>query len=828
MFQITSQSSIQFITLIIYFILVSVIILYGRAKLKHLYLLFLLTSAGWSLSSLVAHLEIPYQPLVFLKILVMLFATWSIIAYAHLLLTFARRDTGTAVKLGYGWLAFVLAATTLSVLTERSSPLGSLVVHQYAERVVSFLPVGNWLICGLVAFILIRSLKYTSDPEERNRLAYLLAGLGFMLGAGITWQFIPNNSFALEHIGQTGNALLILYTLLKYRLLDIQLVIRKWLVYTGITVCVTLAFFALLLVLGNLLRRLPVEVGVPATIGLVILFAWSFNWLKGILDKSASRLFYGKSYVYRQMLLDFARKMNNFIDMKEIAGALLPPMAKALSARQVSLLFAKNTHYTTNFASRLTEGEPTVSLKISEESNLIQHLKQSGRPISLEGIGTRPNFNWLSPEEKKAIGQAQIEVLCPIMRQQRLIGILALGNKHPPGRYSRDEMDFAAMLANEATVAIDNAQIYANAREKANTDELTDLYNHRYFHQRLDEEVTRCSGSDEFFSVLFIDLDCFKVYNDIYGHVPGDEILRETGQLLKDAIRNNDVAARYGGDEFAVILSQIPLDKARTAAEKIRRRLEVSMSSKGIPLTCSIGVASWLADGVTAKQIIETADNALLHAKQAGGNRICLARDAKTSRPGQPDTMLKAENNSAITSIVYALAATVDARDHYTYGHSMKVSEYATDIAQAMGYLRDGIERIRAAALLHDIGKLNMPDRLLMKTDPLTEEDWEAIKHHPILGANIMKHIVGLRGCIDGVLFHHERYDGRGYTKGLKGKDIPLDARILCVADSYDAMTSERHHKNTKFTEEEAIEELRRCSGSQFDPEIAAVFINLR
>jgi putative nucleotidyltransferase with HDIG domain len=185
-------------------------------------------------------------------------------------------------------------------------------------------------------------------------------------------------------------------------------------------------------------------------------------------------------------------------------------------------------------------------------------------------------------------------------------------------------------------------------------------------------------------------------------------------------------------------------------------------------------------------------------------------------------------DSNAIDNIVFSLASTVDARDHYTFGHSRTVSKYAAELAKAIGYDKDGLRRIRAAALLHDIGKLNLPDSILNKRGPLTDEEWVMIKKHPELALNILKYVVGLRDCIDAIMYHHERYDGQGYPKGLKAKDIPLDARIISVADAYDAMRSERNYKEGRMSEEQAMRELEKCSGTQFDPELVEAFVNLR
>jgi putative nucleotidyltransferase with HDIG domain len=206
---------------------------------------------------------------------------------------------------------------------------------------------------------------------------------------------------------------------------------------------------------------------------------------------------------------------------------------------------------------------------------------------------------------------------------------------------------------------------------------------------------------------------------------------------------------------------------------------------------------------------------------------MCLACDVALSDILRMEALNKTGNNNTILDTIYALAATVDAKDHHTYGHSKKVSKYATNIAEAIGYSKDGVERMRAAALLHDIGKIGISDQLLSKREPLSLEDWELIRAHPSLGVSILKHVDSLKGCLAAVQYHHERYDGTGYPAGLKGDNIPLDARILAVADTFDAMTSERPYRPGKATYEQALKELQLCSGTQFDPQIVKVFIDL-
>ncbi len=828
MFQLTSSSIVQFASLIIYIILISLTLYSRQVRLKKQFLIFLIAAAGAGLVSMLTNLRLPYEQLIFWKLLVLPFTTWSIVAYAHFITSFTHQETKKTVTLGYSWLAVIFALAVFGYFTQGLALLDNEIINTYYGQAINALALINEVIPVIMVFFLIRSLKNAADPEERNRTAYLLAGLVFMIVANVFSHTSQGVNYSLSHIGLAVNGLLITYTLLRYRLLDIQLLVKKWMVYTGVTVCVTLAYLALLLGLSNLLRLLPPHLGIPATIVMVVLFAYLFNWVKKAMDKGADRLFYGGRYAHRQTLLNFASKMSNFINMKEIANALVGPLAKAVRAKQVGLLLPTNDHYSTTFVAILNEEEEIAPVMLQRKSLLINWLEKESKPLLRENLENNPIFNQLSQEDRKAINESQIEILCPIISKHRLVGILALSQKQTDGHYTRDDIDLVTMLAKESAVAIENAQIYASAREKADTDELTGLRNHRHFQERLNQEVEKCSISGDDLALLFIDLDYFKTYNDIYGHVLGDEILQDVGRLIKSTIRETDIGARYGGDEFAVILPNSSLEGAQTVAERIRYRLEMIMEKKGITLTCSIGIACWRIDGVMRGKIIQAADKALYQAKNNGRNRVCVASNLDVIEPVRPETILKTDDSIAVENIVYALAATVDARDHYTYGHSKAVCKYAIEIAEAIGYKKEGIQRIRAAALLHDIGKLNLPDRILTKREPLTDDEWEMIKHHPELGIGILKYIVGLRGCIDAVLFHHERYDGQGYPKRLKGKDIPLDARIMAIADAYDAMISERCYKKRKLTEEEAIHELERCAGTQFDPELAEVFIGIR
>ncbi|HEY41478.1 MAG TPA: PAS domain S-box protein [Dehalococcoidia bacterium] len=417
-----------------------------------------------------------------------------------------------------------------------------------------------------------------------------------------------------------------------------------------------------------------------------------------------------------------------------------------------------------------------------------------------------------------------VETAVPIQYQGKRA---ALGNILDITERKQMEEELAKYHARLEDMVEDRTAKLEEAERMANTDALTGLFNHRYFQERLNEEIERCSRFGDIFSLIFIDMDLFKVYNDTYGHLAGDEILRLLGQVITHSIRTIDIGFRYGGDEFAILLPGTPLTGASRVAERIRQGIKSATGDKGTSQSCSLGIASWPTDGLTREETTRAADAALYDAKQNGRDRVCLACEVPPVKEVQQGKTDNLQNDSAILDRIYNLAASVDARDHHTREHSKKVSQYATSIATALGYSREMIERIRTAALLHDIGKISIPDRLLTKSEPLVAEDWELIHAHPNLGVSILQHVDSLRDCLAAVQYHHERYDGTGYPAGLKGDNIPLDARILAVADSYDAMISPRSYRSA-LSNKEAVEEIRRGAGTQFDAKVVQAFLSTK
>jgi diguanylate cyclase (GGDEF)-like protein/putative nucleotidyltransferase with HDIG domain len=459
---------------------------------------------------------------------------------------------------------------------------------------------------------------------------------------------------------------------------------------------------------------------------------------------------------------------------------------------------------------------------------------QPGEKIPLEGTGTemacRERQAVYEPDLKRRhrfwTGESHVQkgirsiVYLPLIVTDHSIGCLILASRKP-NAYSRRQVELLKKVASQIAAPIENAQLYVRLEEKSRSDELTGLFNRRYFEERLKEEVSRHSRYGDVFSIFMLDLDNFKVYNDTYGHPAGDTLLSQTGKFIKSSLRNVDQSFRYGGDEFMVILPRTVKDDAYVVAERVRKQIAEDTAKKAIAITCSIGLASYPADGAVASELVDAADNALYYAKRAGGNQIFSSRIP--ARPLDNGGICAKRNG---LNAVYALVSAVEVRDSYTHGHSRRVGTYAVALAEAIGLSPDEVSKVSTAALLHDIGKIGIPDKVLSKKGELNREDWKAIKAHPMLGANIISNIPELASYVNSILYHHERWDGTGYPEGLKGQEIPLEARILAMADAFEAMTSARPYRPA-LSLDEVIKELWQSAGIQFDPKLVEVFIDI-
>jgi diguanylate cyclase (GGDEF)-like protein len=357
--------------------------------------------------------------------------------------------------------------------------------------------------------------------------------------------------------------------------------------------------------------------------------------------------------------------------------------------------------------------------------------------------------------------------------------------------------------------------------EAARTDTLTGLKNRLALEQEIHVEVERTLRTEQELSIVVGDLDHFKAVNDELGHRAGDEALVRIGHILHTRRRVVDSIARTGGEEFTILLPGASEHEAYLVAERLRVTVEKEFADHPVPLTFSFGVATYPEHGRTADAVIEAADQALYAAKALGRNRSVIF-NREISAVFAPEAGGRGVDETHLATLL-SLAEALDLRDTGTAAHSRTVGRYCGLIAKELGLPPERAKRIEVAGVLHDIGKIGLPDAILQKPGRLGRNELAEIRTHPEIGAQVLSGR-GLEDLRDWVLAHHERPDGLGYPAGLSDEQIPLEAKILAVADAYEAMTADRVYRE-RLGAKAARAELLRCAGTQFDPRVVAAFM---
>lgn len=375
-----------------------------------------------------------------------------------------------------------------------------------------------------------------------------------------------------------------------------------------------------------------------------------------------------------------------------------------------------------------------------------------------------------------------------------------------------------AMVVRSTAVAAENGRLF----HRAVTDAITGLFNLRFMHERLVVEVGVARRYAEQISLVVLDIDDFELVNDLYGHPAGDEMLREFSGVVKGACRDSDIVCRIGGDEFAAILPDAGPLEALKVCLRIQQRISRFRPREGAPLTASIGIATFPDHASSAEDLVRFAEGARYWVKRHGKDHV-LVYDSTVVAELDDDERIRALEQQSHVGAVRALAAAVDARDAATQDHSRNVAGLAVAVARELGLEDQRVRLLESAALMHDVGKIGVPDDILRKAGPLTDDERMCVNEHPALGERILSS-ASQRQMLPWIRNHHERWDGNGYPDRLRAIEIPLESRILAVCDAFDAMVSDRTYRPA-LSVEEAAAELVAGMGTQFDPSVVEVFL---
>ncbi len=492
-----------------------------------------------------------------------------------------------------------------------------------------------------------------------------------------------------------------------------------------------------------------------------------------------------------------------------------------------------------------TEGrfaEALIHKKIVQSNDLRGAISYVIPGLSEENID-----NVLSKMSSKSI------IIIPIYTRQKPFGWLVVLSSRDT--LTDSETDFLSMFAQQVEMAITIADLFDAVKEQAVTDGLTGLYNRRYFEEYLDKEVKRAQRQNQPFSIIGIDLDFLKKINDAYGHAYGDIAIKAVADVLKHNARTVDTAARLGGEEFSVILPGVDSKGAMVAAERIRKAIEETPLDTIGHITASIGVGTFLEHSDNIEEIIELTDQAMYQSKRNGRNRVTIAKPASEtswqevavhafidvlSKHNIPvDKQLsdeiceKLRNSNNQTEpqreILYSIAdmMTKIYNPLHAKGAIKSKVQVAVSLAKRFDLSKEEIDKLRVAILLYDIGNLVLPQEILQKAGPLTDDERQHIKEHPVIAAReILKPISYIQDILPIIEHHHENWDGTGYPNRISKDEIPLSSQIILIVDSYFALLEQRAYRS-KLSPQEALAEIKKDAGKKWNSTLVNEFVTL-
>lgn len=746
--------------------------------------------------------------------------------YFRFLLHFLDEHRGHGLNF---WLVFYLALFVFNCFTGFFIPLPevstdgdtTVFLYRYGWQVI--------LLFGCIGITLLQMALLIWRHCRGNHIAFrqltpVIAGI-VALFVGHFLTTIPLfEGMPVDMFSGAVNAVFLFYALYQKKLFRMTILLSKSNYGILAVVIGAIIFSDVTLVLQRFLIQ---NVGLSYTGSLMIIAVFLIIIVAALyftINLLFDAIFTRKEQERKIALKRFSEELSRMMSVEEILQSMSTTVQEAMDIQRLFVLIrgADGTYRIEHTLNPLEE----KSFSFDATHPLIAYLKQKRRYVLFQDFSRKTIYRSMWEKEKAQLLSQKLECFIPMNCKNDLVGFVMLADRSGKTLYTSDNLSFLQSLADVCADAVENACNYEKALEEAQKDDLTGLINYKFFFDILEREFDQCSSTA--LSLCLINIDDFKQYNQLYGTNEGDMALRNIAGILSSAVNENGYAARVNGDEFALILPGYDIYSAKCLADNISEQINniaPSITGKSIAgLTVSIGICAAPYMASSAKELFRNADTTVYTVKRTGKNAVQMYSADIHRR--EPSIALYKSGYDEHASTIYALTAAVDAKDHYTFQHSQNVAYYASELAKAAGMSSDLVEIIREAGLLHDIGKIGIREEILNKPGKLTPDEFEVMKSHVENAVNIIRHLPSLDYVIPAVLSHHERYDGRGYPRRLAQANIPITGRILCVADSFDAIVSIRNYKQATPVHE-AIEILRSEAGKQFDPNLVEIFVEL-
>jgi putative nucleotidyltransferase with HDIG domain len=785
-----------------------------RTESRRRFRWYLLSMASWSISALLILVDSSRATFWFRVMISSTLITMASLYSFTIIITEKRHHWDWVIPI----FTLVMIAINLGTdwVVQSVSVQQGLVDYEFSS-LIALVAGPGYLFMIISLSMLIQAYRQTQDVLSRNRLLYLIFGIGLIIGAS-PLNFTPLGQYPVDIAANALAALLIAYTILRFQLLDISLVIRKGLIYSIPTVLISTMYFltlALALRIFNELAGLEIFL-VSLTVAVVtaIIAEPVRNQAQSWID----RIFFREKYDSRLMLQHLSGRTTSVLDLDQISNMILDQLSSTLHIEKAGILLKEeeSKHFTLISHTGLPEGT-TIDMRYNHP--VVLWLSGHEGPLVEREIEISPHFQSLWKQEREDLDLLDPALFIPLRVQNELVGILSIGQKKSGENYDRDDRLTLSTLANQTAVAVENARLYT--AEQNRRKEMDTLYNMARQLVKTDnlEEILDTiarqaviSTKTSYARILTRDEEGSFFCHTIYQH-PDQNL--DLGLEQIEPL----VAEHF----YSWLLKQgktLVLDRKSPELREEERKAIFLEQTKYLCISPLIGSEDYFGmlllgelpgdnpqpfDSARVRLVNVIADHAVNAIQRAALHK-------------------QLEENFIQT--VVSLANAMDARDSYTGHHSQRMANLATDVCETLGLSEERIEAMHWAALLHDIGKIGVPDNILNKAGALTEQEWQTMKRHPQIGAEIVSPVKMLEPVGPIIQAHHERFDGTGYPFGLKKEQIPVEARVLAVVDAYIAITDERVYREGR-SHEEAIAEIRRHSGKQFDPRIVDIFCKL-
>lgn len=733
------------------------------------------------------------------------------------------------------WLITVIIINAINISTgfflkapvvDTSANGKKIFVYHYTWPVAILFAVCSIVILNMLYVLLKYSRKNTLAKKQ---FMPIIMGIGIMFTGHIMLLIPYFKGFPTDILSGVFNAFFMFYALYRRNLFQLKLLMSRGSCYA---ISATLSFALFLNFIGPLQdsinENFP-KAGDKTVLIIAIMFTLSTSVIYYVMKRFFDMVFIRDEITQAESLKEFSLNISKSLNVNEILQELAEVIHRAITVKKVYICIddKKNADYEIVHSTN-----PLDSKKVSirRDNPLVTWLENNNECILMKDFKRTVDYKSMWENEKRQFSDLGIECAVPLRDDSGMIGIILLSEKDKLSSFSYKDISFLDSINSIGSIAVKNSKLFEKVYLEARTDELTGLLNRKYFYEVLQQEYDKNKNSS--LALIILNIDDFKLYNQLYGNKEGDIALQNIAQIISASVGSSGFVARYSGKEFAIILPSFDVFSARNLAEAIRKQI-MHMNKRASDyalkmLTVSGGICSIPYAASNVKQLIDNADLAIYTVKHSGKNAILVytGREEKKEKKGKEGSKRRENIYSEYAPTIYALTAAIDTKDHYTFSHSRNVAYYATELAYAFGMNEDLVEIVREAALLHDIGKIGIPEQILNKPGKLTDEEYETVKGHVESSIGIIRHLPSLDYVIPAVIGHHERYDGNGYPRRIAGEDIPVAARILCIADAFDAMISKRPYKEP-YSVNVALKILEEQAGQQFDPKLVPIFVEL-